>query len=94
MEEELEKIGFDSLAIIKPAMIYPGNSNSPQALGWLNQKLNWILPGVINSVSCAEIAQAMDLTMRQQMAGAVSGKVLINGGLEVTLAADPTSHHN
>lgn len=87
MEEEIEKKGFNSLSLFRPAMIYPGNENSPAALGWLNQKLNWLLPNAFNTASSTDIAQGMDTTMRKQLNGTITGKVVIDGGRAVVESA-------
>ena len=87
MEDEIEKKGFISLALFRPAMIYPGNENSPASFGWLNQKLNWLLPNAFNTASCTDIAQGMDFTMRKQIRGTITGKVVMDGGRAVVESA-------
>ena len=67
MEQKTSQVGFSSVRIFRPAMIYPGNTNSPALLGRLNESLNWLLPAVYNSVGTTLIAEAMVYGMQQQM---------------------------
>jgi hypothetical protein len=80
MEDEMKKKEFKSLAIFSPAAIYPGNDNTPSTFGWLNQQLNWVIPGAYNTVSAANIGLGMDLLMRKQVKGEVAGTVNVSGG--------------
>jgi hypothetical protein len=83
MEDELKSVGFQSLSIFEPAAIYPGNDNTPSALGALNQSLNFLLPGAYHTVSSEEIGLAMIKTMSQQQTGAFTGVETIVGGAEI-----------
>lgn len=87
MENRVGALAFKSVCVVRPAMIYPGNSNSPSLLGQLNQSLNWLLPSVFNSVGSTEIAQAMVRTMQDQVAGDVTGVKVIEGGGDIRKAS-------
>jgi hypothetical protein len=83
MENELKSLGFQSLSLFQPAAIYPGNDNTPSAFGALNESLNFLLPGSLNTVSSDEIGLAMLKTMSQQEAGAIVGLETIVGGADI-----------
>ena len=85
MDTEIEKLGFTSLSIFQPAAIYPGNDNTPSAFGAFNQSINWLLPGVYNTVSSEEIGLAMMKTMQYQIDGKFTGTQRIQGGANIRL---------
>lgn len=80
MENGISGMNFGSVAIFRPAMIYPGNTNTPSFLGPINQSLNWLLPGAYNSVGSSEIASAMVRNMVMQLTGELKGVRVIEGG--------------
>ena len=83
MEDSVRNEVFTSTLFFRPAVIYPGNDNTPNGFGWLNEKLNWLLPGVYNTVGSEEIAQAMVNQMAQQLAGDVVGVKAVDGGADI-----------
>jgi len=83
MEEGVIGQGFTSVAVIRPAGIYPGNSNTPETLGWFNEKINFMLPGKYVTASTAVIANAMAATMKKQLSGAVTDTTILDGGQEI-----------
>jgi hypothetical protein len=85
VEEEYKQLGFESLSIFQPAAIYPGNDNTPSAFGSLNQRLNWLLPGTLNTVSSDEIGTAMMKSMSQQLQGKIAGTEIVSGGQMIRL---------
>ena len=74
-------------AIFRPAGIYPGNSNTPELFGYLNQLLNPVLPRVYNTVGSTAIGLAMMNTMRRQLSGSVLGRIVVEGGAAIGTAA-------
>ena len=80
MERGVQDSLFRSLAIVRPAMIYPGNSNSPESIGLINQVLNPILPEQLRTASTTDIAMAMKITMEKQIEGRIMGTEYIIGG--------------
>jgi len=83
MEEGIKALPFESVVIVRPAAIYPGNNNTPSALGWINAKLNPILPGRFETASSQDIAESMVTLMKQQVAKVLQGTKVIDGGKAV-----------
>jgi hypothetical protein len=69
-----------SVTILRPAVIFPGNVNTPSLVGRFNEMLNPILPGSLQTVSSVQIAQCMVEQMQQQVAGDWRGVKVIAGG--------------
>lgn len=80
MEEGIQALPFASVTILRPAAIYPGNVNTPSLVGRLNEMLNPILPGPLQTVSSVQIAQCMVEQMQQQVAGDWRGVKVVAGG--------------
>lgn len=83
MEQGIIQYNYRSLSIFQPAAIYPGNDNTPSALGEINKRLNWLLPGALNTVSSEEIGRAMMITMNHQLDGKNTGVEYIRGGKNI-----------
>lgn len=83
MEDGVISQGFKSVAIFRPAGIYPGNTNTPETFGWLNEKLNWMLPSKYVTASTTVIANAMAATMKEQLSGGLTGIKILDGGQEI-----------
>lgn len=83
LEDNLKQIGFKSLLIVQPAGIYPGNANTPNYFGWLNELLNPVLPGAYNCVGSSVISGAMIGFSKKQFAGKVEGVTVISGGAAI-----------
>jgi uncharacterized protein YbjT (DUF2867 family) len=90
MEQAVAQQGFASVTFMRPAGIYPGNSNTPETLGWLNEKLNWALPAKYVTASSEVIAKAMAATMSEQLRGAVTGTKVVDGGQAIRDVAEKT----
>lgn len=80
MENEIKKLNFKSAVFYQPAAIYPGNTNTPETFGWLNEKLNCILPKTFVTVGSDVIAKSMRHVMTQQLQGKIQGNVTYFGG--------------
>jgi nucleoside-diphosphate-sugar epimerase len=90
MEHGIKAMAFESVVIVQPAGIYPGNNNTPSFFGWLNEKLNPILPGKFETASSWAIAECMVQNMKQQLAGCIQGTKVICGGKDIK-ASSPQS---
>jgi uncharacterized protein YbjT (DUF2867 family) len=80
MEEGIQTLPFASVTILRPAVIFPGNVNTPSLVGRFNETLNPILPGPLQTVSSMQIAQCMVEQMQQQVAGDWCGVKVVAGG--------------
>ena len=80
MEDSSNAIGFSTLSIFRPAAIYPGNVNTPNLFGWLNEKMNFMLPGIYNTVGADKIGDAMVVQVRLQLKGASQPVSYFTGG--------------
>lgn len=80
MEEGVTAQNFRSAAFFRPAGIYPGNDNTPSTFGWLNEKLNWLLPAKYVTAGTTVIADAMVVTMKAQLSGTITGCKVVDGG--------------
>lgn len=78
-----EKNGFKSVAIFRPAAIYPGNANTPEMFGKVNQLLNPFLPAIYNTAGTKAIADAMTFNMDLQLRETLQGTHIVNGGGEI-----------
>ena len=80
LEDSTKAIGFSTLSIFQPAVIYPGNVNIPKLFGWLNEKMNFMLPGIYNTVGADKIGDAMVVQVRLQLQGASQPVSYFTGG--------------
>jgi uncharacterized protein YbjT (DUF2867 family) len=57
-EKAVESVTFDFLGIYRPAVIL-GNSNTPDALGYVMPLLHWAMPSKYHSIHRNDLARAM-----------------------------------
>ena len=57
-EKAVESVKFDFLGVCRPAVIL-GNSNTPNALGYIMPLLHWAMPSKYHSIHKNDLARAM-----------------------------------
>jgi hypothetical protein len=81
-EKAVESVQFDFLGLYRPAVIL-GNSNTPDALGYVMPLLHWALPSKYHSIHKSDLARAMVAQSEQAFLAIARGEAGNKGTVKI-----------